>query len=299
MSNTKKQTIYFYRLTLKCSDKHTSLESLLNLYRKNQINQNEEIYENEKEAWLIEENLNNNVLIFKYEISNFGMRENIKERVTKTNAGVITESQYIEKYQYIVLKKVDEDNYNIVFQNIQSGISYNNFLKFLEKYFKTLSVVNNTTLISGIYYQSDFFTRIANLKTLKKLVIEGKKSNNVELEFAGIRTNDYSLNSKIVITAKKGRLSLLPGKKLENFLKKQYKEYENVKITIKGENQLGDIENILSENIKISEELLIKLTPEKKFNLLDLKDKMISKIEDLENKSYIVLEDKSFSIKNG
>lgn len=126
-----------------------------------------------------------------------------------------------------------------------------------------------------------------------------KKSNNVELEFAGIRTNEYSLNSKIVITAKKGRLSLLPGKKLENFLKKQYKEYENVKITIKGENQLGDIENILSENIKISEELLIKLTPEKKFNLLDLKDKMISKIEDLENKSYIVLEDKSFSIKNG
>lgn len=294
---TRNQKIYFYCLTLK-QNTSTDLESLLDLYRKMGINQVEVVTVEEKEIWLSKQSLNNDAIILTYEISNFGIRENIKERETKINAGVITENQYIEKYQHIILKKIDKNNYNVIFQAVQSGITYNFFLKILVKYFKTLNFI--ITLFSKIYYQSNFFERISNLKTLKSLEIEGRISNDRELEFAGIHTNEFELKSKVEtkIKAKKGFRSFLSAGNLEEFIKKEKAKYEKFKVTIKGENQNGNIEEILSEEIQINKSLGVKLTSENKLDISDLLDKMLKEIEMINNNSYIALDDKIININN-
>ena len=294
---TRNQKIYFYCLTLK-QNTSTDLESLLDSYRKRGINQVEVVTVEEKEIWLSKQSLNNDAIILTYEISNFGIRENIKERETKINAGVITENQYIEKYQHIILKKIDKNNYNVIFQAVQSGITYNFFLKILVKYFKTLNFI--ITLFSKIYYQSNFFERISNLKTLKSLEIEGRISNDRELEFAGIHTNEFELKSKVEtkIKAKKGFRSFLSAGNLEEFIKKEKAKYEKFKVTIKGENQNGNIEEILSEEIQINKSLGVKLTSENKLDISDLLDKMLKEIEMINNNSYIALDDKIININN-
>lgn len=294
---TRNQKIYFYCLTLK-QNTSTDLESLLDLYRKSVINQVEVVIVEEKEIWLSKQSLNNDAIILTYEISNFGIRENIKERETKINAGVITENQYIEKYQHIILKKIDKNNYNVIFQAVQSGITYNFFLKILVKYFRTLNFI--VTLFSKVYYQSNFFERISNLKTLKSLEIEGRISDDRELEFAGIHTNELELKSKVEtkIKAKKGFKSFLRAGNLEEFIKKEKAKYEKFKVTIKGENKDGNIEEILSEEIQINKSLGIKLTSENKLDISDLLDKMLKEIEMINNNNYIALDDKMISINN-
>lgn len=294
---TRNQKIYFYCLTLK-QNTSTDLESLLDLYRKSVINQVEVVIVEEKEIWLSKQSLNNDAIILTYEISNFGIRENIKERETKINAGVITENQYIEKYQHIILKKIDKNNYNVIFQVVQSGITYNFFLKILVKYFRTLNFI--VTLFSKVYYQSNFFERISNLKTLKSLEIEGRISDDRELEFAGIHTNEFELKSKVEtkIKAKKGFKSFLRAGNLEEFIKKEKAKYEKFKVTIKGENKDGNIEEILSEEIQINKSLGIKLTSENKLDISDLLDKMLKEIEMINNNNYIALDDKMISINN-
>ncbi|WP_338241484.1 MULTISPECIES: hypothetical protein [Fusobacterium] len=294
---TRNQKIYFYCLTLK-QNTSTDLESLLDLYRKSVINQVEVVIVEEKEIWLSKQSLNNDAIILTYEISNFGIRENIKERETKINAGVITENQYIEKYQHIILKKIDKNNYNVIFQAVQSGITYNFFLKILVKYFRTLNFI--VTLFSKVYYQSNFFERISNLKTLKSLEIEGRISDDRELEFAGIHTNEFELKSKVEtkIKAKKGFKSFLRAGNLEEFIKKEKAKYEKFKVTIKGENKDGNIEEILSEEIQINKSLGIKLTSENKLDISDLLDKMLKEIEMINNNNYIALDDKMISINN-
>ncbi|WP_339004284.1 hypothetical protein LDK17_02625 [Fusobacterium polymorphum] len=274
------------------------MESLLDLYRKSVINQVEVVIVEEKEIWLSKQSLNNDAIILTYEISNFGIRENIKERETKINAGVITENQYIEKYQHIILKKIDKNNYNVIFQAVQSGITYNFFLKILVKYFRTLNFI--VTLFSKVYYQSNFFERISNLKTLKSLEIEGRISDDRELEFAGIHTNEFELKSKVEtkIKAKKGFKSFLRAGNLEEFIKKEKAKYEKFKVTIKGENKDGNIEEILSEEIQINKSLGIKLTSENKLDISDLLDKMLKEIEMINNNNYIALDDKMISINN-
>lgn len=294
---TRNQKIYFYCLTLK-QNTSTDLESLLDLYRKSVINQVEVVIVEEKEIWLSKQSLNNDAIILTYEISNFGIRENIKERETKINAGVITENQYIEKYQHIILKKIDKNNYNVIFQAVQSGITYNFFLKILVKYFRTLNFI--VTLFNKVYYQSNFFERISNLKTLKSLEIEGRISDDRELEFAGIHTNEFELKSKVEtkIKAKKGFKSFLRAGNLEEFIKKEKAKYEKFKVTIKGENKDGNIEEILSEEIQINKSLGIKLTSENKLDISDLLDKMLKEIEMINNNNYIALDDKMISINN-
>lgn len=270
----------------------------MDLYRKSVINQVEVVIVEEKEIWLSKQSLNNDAIILTYEISNFGIRENIKERETKINAGVITENQYIEKYQHIILKKIDKNNYNVIFQAVQSGITYNFFLKILVKYFRTLNFI--VTLFSKVYYQSNFFERISNLKTLKSLEIEGRISDDRELEFAGIHTNEFELKSKVEtkIKAKKGFKSFLRAGNLEEFIKKEKAKYEKFKVTIKGENKDGNIEEILSEEIQINKSLGIKLTSENKLDISDLLDKMLKEIEMINNNNYIALDDKMISINN-
>lgn len=126
MSKTKKQTIYFYRLLLKENKSAITLEKILEQYINNNKNKTFSIKKNEKEIWIDTNfDLNKDFLFFRYEVSNFGTRESIKDRISKKEVGYLDENQYLEKFQCVVLRKIDNNTYDIAFQNIQEGIRFN------------------------------------------------------------------------------------------------------------------------------------------------------------------------------
>ena len=138
MSKTKKQTIYFYRLLLKENKSAITLEKILEQYINNNKNKTFSIKKNEKEIWIDTNfDLNKDFLFFRYEVSNFGTRESIKDRISKKEVGYLDENQYLEKFQCVVLRKIDNNTYDIAFQNIQEGIRFNklflNLKSFVEK----------------------------------------------------------------------------------------------------------------------------------------------------------------------
>ena len=52
----------------------------------------------------------------------------IKDRISKKEVGYLDENQYLEKFQCVVLRKIDNNTYDIAFQNIQEGIRFNKLL---------------------------------------------------------------------------------------------------------------------------------------------------------------------------
>ncbi|PID67139.1 MAG: hypothetical protein CR959_01725 [Fusobacteriales bacterium] len=293
---TKKQSIYFYRLKLENSENIT-LEKMIDSYRNNEINQNKIIKPNEKEAWLSSQNINNNIVFLTYEISNFGTKENIKEKKTKKTVGTLKENQYIEKHQNIFLKKINENTYNIAFQNIQTGMRYSYFLKTLVKYLKQESV-NKGVLSSGIYYQKDFYKKLSYIDTLNSLEIYGRSSDIAELDFAGINTNEFEIKNKVLrtIKAKKGFSTIrFKGKELENFIKAEKKKYDEFKVTVKGNDKTGKATQVLSDEFQLKKEIRVEVN-DGNLNTQDLKNKIIGSLENFINNDYIVIEDKEFSL---
>ncbi|MDK4477529.1 hypothetical protein [Fusobacterium necrophorum] len=107
MAKTKEQTIYFYRLLIKDNDSKISLKYVLEKYIESNTSKIVNVKKNEKEIWLDDRcEINQDLLYIRYEVSNFGIRENIKDRVSKLRIGYLQENQYLEKFQCVVLKKL-------------------------------------------------------------------------------------------------------------------------------------------------------------------------------------------------
>lgn len=62
------------------------------------------------------------------------------EKVLKTEfqkeVGYLGENQYLEKFQCVVLRKIDNNTYDIAFQNIQEGIRFNKLFLNLKSFLK-------------------------------------------------------------------------------------------------------------------------------------------------------------------
>ena len=120
MAKTKEQTIYFYRLLIKDNNSEISLKNILEKYVQSNTSKIINVKKNEKEIWLDNRcEANQDFLYLRYEVSNFGIRENIKDRASKDYIGYLGENQYLEKFQCIVLKKVDDNSYDVAFQSVQ------------------------------------------------------------------------------------------------------------------------------------------------------------------------------------
>ena len=129
MSKTKNQTVYFYQLSIKGNSNDITLEKILKKFLEENLNKTFSVKKNEKEIWINEVfDSEKDFLFFKYEVSNFGTRENIKDRTSRKEVGHLGENQYLEKFQCILLRKKDKNNYDVVFQNVQYGVRFYKFL---------------------------------------------------------------------------------------------------------------------------------------------------------------------------
>ena len=295
MSKTKKQTIYFYRLLLKENKSATTLEKILEQYINNNKNKTFSIKKNEKEIWIDTNfDLNKDFLFFRYEVSNFGTRESIKDRISKKEVGYLGENQYLEKFQCVVLRKIDNNTYDIAFQNIQEGIRFNKLFLNLKSFFEkiknnNINELKNVDLVSLVFYQIDFINKLNKIKNFKKMTIDGKVSNSPEFNYANIQTNDNEID---IIKTKFNKPYFIPVTTLKKLLEDQFKKYDNVKIILEGEGEQNKNLKLLSDDIQITTKIEIEKLEGNKLNYSDLKKKMIESFKFLDDMNAIAIENK-------
>ena len=302
MSKTKKQTIYFYRLLLKENKSATTLEKILEQYINSNKNKTFSIKKNEKEIWIDTNfDLNKDFLFFRYEVSNFGTRESIKDRISKKEVGYLDENQYLEKFQCVVLRKIDNNTYDIAFQNIQEGIRFNKLFLNLKSFFEkiknnNINELKNVDLVSLVFYQIDFINKLNKIKNFKKMIIDGKVSNSPEFNYANIQTNDNEIDIKThhidIIKTKFNQPYFIPVTTLKKLLEDQFKKYDNVKIILEGEGEQNKNLKLLSDDIQITTKIEIEKLEGNKLNYSDLKKKMIESFKFLDDMNAIAIENK-------
>lgn len=302
MSKTKKQTIYFYRLLLKENKSAITLEKILEQYINNNKNKTFSIKKNEKEIWIDTNfDLNKDFLFFRYEVSNFGTRESIKDRISKKEVGYLDENQYLEKFQCVVLRKIDNNTYDIAFQNIQEGIRFNKLFLNLKSFFEkiknnNINELKNANLVSLIFYQIDFINKLNKIKNFKKMIIDGKVSNSPEFNYANIQTNDNEIDIKThhidIIKTKFNKPYFIPVTTLKKLLEDQFKKYDKVKIILEGEGEQNKNLKLLSDDIQITTKIEIEKLEGNKLNYSDLKKKMIESFKFLDDMNAIAIENK-------
>ena len=276
MSKTKKQTIYFYRLLLKENKSATTLEKILEQYINNNKNKTFSIKKNEKEIWIDTNfDLNKDFLFFRYEVSNFGTRESIKDRISKKEVGYLDENQYLEKFQCVVL------NLKSFFEKIKNN---------------NTNELKNVDLVSLVFYQIDFINKLNKIKNFKKMTIDGKVSNSPEFNYANIQTNDNEIDIKThhidIIKTKFNKPYFIPVTTLKKLLEDQFKKYDNVKIILEGEGEQNKNLKLLSDDIQITTKIEIEKLEGNKLNYSDLKKKMIESFKFLDDMNAIAIENK-------
>ena len=129
MSKTKNQTVYFYQLSIKGNSNDITLEKILKKFLEENLNKTFSVKKNEKEIWINEVfDSEKDFLFFKYEVSNFGTRENIKDRTSRKEVGHLGENQYLEKFQCILLRKKDKITMMLYFKMYNMELDFINFL---------------------------------------------------------------------------------------------------------------------------------------------------------------------------
>ena len=302
MSKTKKQTVYFYRLSIKGNSNDITLEKILKKYLEENLNKTFSVKKNEKEIWINEVfDSEKDFLFFKYEVSNFGTRENIKDRTSRKEVGHLDENQYLEKFQCILLRKKDENNYDAVFQNVQYGVRFYRFFIALKSFFEEMKKENidefkNIDLVYLIFYQLDFINKINQIKNFKKMIIDGKVSNSPEFNYAGIETKDNEIEIKThhvdIIQTKFNKPYFIPVGTLKKLLEDQFKKYDKVKIILEGEGEQQKSLKLLSEDIQITTKIKVEKLEGNILSYLDLKRKMIKSFDYLDSMSAIAVEAK-------
>lgn len=301
MAKSKEQTIYFYRLLIKDNNSKTSLKNILEKYVKSNTSKIINVKKNEKEIWLDDKcEANQDLLYLRYEVSNFGIRENIKDRELKTHVGYLGENQYLEKFQSVVLKRIDDNNYDVAFQGVQYGIKFDKFFLYIKSFFeqskKNIPGLKDKELVFLTFYQTNFLDRLKEMKNFNKMIIDGKVINSPEFNYAGINVGGVELEIKThhidIIKTKFNQPYLIPVKEMKKMLENQLNKYDKVKIILEGEGKEKQSLKLLSDEIQISTKIKVKKLEGNQINYLDLKNKMIESFTILENMKAIALVNK-------
>ncbi|KYM42936.1 hypothetical protein [Fusobacterium necrophorum] len=299
MAKTKEQTIYFYRLLIKDNDSKISLKYVLEKYIESNTSKIINVKKNEKEIWLDDRcEINQDLLYIRYEVSNFGIRENIKDRVSKLRIGYLQENQYLEKFQCVVLKKVDDNSYDVAFQSVQYGIKFDKFFSYIKSFFEQVkeensSILKDKELVFLTFYQVNFLDRLKEIKNFKKMTIDGKVTNSPEFTYAGINIGGNELELKThhidIVKTKFNQPYVIPVREMKKLLEDQLNKYDNVKIILEGEGEENQSLKLLSDEIQISMKIKVEKLEGNQINYSDLKNKMIGSFSNLENMKAIAL----------
>lgn len=302
MAKTKEQTIYFYRLLIKDNDSKISLKDVLEQYVETNASKIINIKKNEKEIWLDNKcEANQDLLYLRYEVSNFGIRENIKDRELKKHVGYLGENQYLEKFQSVVLKRIDDNNYDVAFQGVQYGIKFDKFFTYIKNFFeitkeKNISTLRDKELVFLTFYQINFLDRLKEIKNFKKMIIDGKVTNSPEFTYAGINIGGNELELKThhidIVKTKFNQPYIIPVREMKKLLEDQLNKYDNVKIILEGECEENRSVKLLSDEIQISIKIKVEKLEGNQINYSDLKNKMIESFTILEEMKAIALVNK-------
>ena len=302
MAKTKEQTIYFYRLLIKDNDSKISLKDVLEQYVETNASKIINIKKNEKEIWLDNKcEANQDLLYLRYEVSNFGIRENIKDRELKKHVGYLGENQYLEKFQSVVLKRIDDNNYDVAFQGVQYGIKFDKFFTYIKNFFeitkeKNISTLRDKELVFLTFYQINFLDRLKEIKNFKKMIIDGKVTNSPEFTYAGINIGGNELELKThhidIVKTKFNQPYIIPVREMKKLLEDQLNKYDNVKIILEGECEENRSVKLLSDEIQISIKIKVEKLEGNQINYSDLKNKMIESFTILEEMKALALVNK-------
>lgn len=302
MAKTKEQTIYFYRLLIKDNDSKISLKDVLEKYVETNTSKIINVKKNEKEIWLDDNcEANQDFLYLRYEVSNFGIRENIKDRELKKYVGYLGENQYLEKFQCVVLKKVDDNSYDVAFQGVQYGIKFDKFFTYIKSFFEkikedNISVLKDKELVFLTFYQINFLDRLKEIRNFKKLTIDGKVTNSPEFTYAGINIGGNELELKThhidIVRTKFNQPYIIPIKEMKKLLEDQLNKYDNVKIILEGEGEENQSLQLLSDEIQIKIKIKVEKLEGNQISYSDLKNKMIESFTILEEMKAIALVNK-------
>ncbi|WP_462351167.1 hypothetical protein [Fusobacterium varium] len=291
---TKLQNFYFHNIDMeKLSKKKMNLKLLMMDFFKEQLGK-EEIVKSEAKIFVLNnvDEIEKDIFFLKYEILNYGEKKNIKNKETKKIEGEINKNQYLEEFQYIVLKFRNNDSIDIEIQGRQIGMKQRNFYNFINRYFENLKKklredlgeeLGDVAIRSFTYHTDNFFEKLAKLK-VQSVAITGKTDEDIDIVFS----NKFEYSAEVNINIKtKGFIS--NKHELKDFIEKKCKNLSNVKIKAKGINENKEIDKLFSEDLNLVKEMRIKLNNDGKILEEDIKEKMVEKLKILYNKGGYIL----------
>lgn len=298
MIKSRKQTIYFSNLQFdKLSVKKMTLENLLDMYTTAVKNKEQVLIKDEKSILLLESQKDGNFLHLKFEIIRYGEKKDIKDRnknfSTISTLGI---SQYVQELQYITLKKISDDSYDIAIQGKQIGITYNKLYNLIrdfyilkkrdiETYYK--EGYADTDIRIHVYRTAEFFKKLENIipNFIHIVSSDPLKEEDPDLIFSD--KTSYKTKIDIKIREKKGFLKF--GDKytsLKAFIEKKLKEYPDAKLNIKGIDNNGKDKDIFSTDVDYRSEIKIKTNADGQLNEEEIKFELKKSIEEMERDGY-------------
>ena len=281
----------------KLSVKKMTLENLLDMYTTAVKNKEQVLIKDEKSILLLESQKDGNFLHLKFEIIRYGEKKDIKDRnknfSTISTLGI---SQYVQELQYITLKKISDDSYDIAIQGKQIGITYNKLYNLIrdfyilkkrdiETYYK--EGYADTDIRIHVYRTAEFFKKLENIipNFIHIVSSDPLKEEDPDLIFSD--KTSYKTKIDIKIREKKGFLKF--GDKytsLKAFIEKKLKEYPDAKLNIKGIDNNGKDKDIFSTDVDYRSEIKIKTNADGQLNEEEIKFELKKSIEEMERDGY-------------
>ncbi|MCJ8341402.1 MAG: hypothetical protein MJH09_00855 [Cetobacterium sp.] len=274
-----------------------TLENLLDMYTTAVKNKEQVLIKDEKSILLLESQKDGNFLHLKFEIIRYGEKKDIKDRnknfSTISTLGI---SQYVQELQYITLKKISDDSYDIAIQGKQIGITYNKLYNLIrdfyilkkrdiETYYK--EGYADTDIRIHVYRTAEFFKKLENIipNFIHIVSSDPLKEEDPDLIFSD--KTSYKTKIDIKIREKKGFLKF--GDKytsLKAFIEKKLKEYPDAKLNIKGIDNNGKDKDIFSTDVDYRSEIKIKTNADGQLNEEEIKFELKKSIEEMERDGY-------------
>ena len=296
MAKTKLQTFYFYNLELNTLEElkiETTLKDILKKYFEDQLNDEFLLKKDEKSVSLINVLEEGDFTFLKYEIMRYGEKKDIKSKRDHSVKGTLEKDHYVEEFQYISLKKITENSYDICFQGRQIGMDYLRFYNKIHSYYveykKTSGEdLSGTQLRILVYRQADFFEQIKTYNANYIKIKVSQDNEDADIKYSG--KGDTVLKTKIeqVVREKKGLIKWRDeNTNLESFIKKKLKEFPNAKIELRGKNPTGKkLKNIYSSDLNSKIELRVEIGIDGLIKESVVSAKMKECIENLEKGEY-------------
>ncbi len=225
----------------------------------------------------------------KFEVLKYGEGHSIKDKNTRNLKGEITPDDYIEKFQCIFLKKIDEDTYNFIFQRDKIGFDslflYNELWAYITDAKRNNKILDIYSLKTTKYLSKSFLERFKNIEEVSTVKLENVyecpefRFNNI-----GETKAEFLIVTKTTTTIKpiKRRYGKIKEGELLNYIKEKEEENPDLKIRISGRSNKNKTESFINDNFELQEKIKVEVDSLKKILYNDMKKKMEVCIKNLE-----------------